>query len=110
MQAAVGKDDAATSKRLLSALKVRNQQLWKRSNGLLGLEIHVQSVHSTEISRMFPLKNMFSVLTTFFHLLIVHSNLQLEMTKLPALPPLYQPSANAQQQLVLARKSHILFQ
>jgi 26S proteasome regulatory subunit N12 len=26
------------------------------------------------------------------------------MTKLPALPPLYQPSANAQQQLILARK------
>ncbi|KAL4519487.1 hypothetical protein Ndes2526A_g01907 [Nannochloris sp. 'desiccata'] len=47
-KAAVAKDDAATSKRLLSALK-------------------------------------------------------LEMTKLPALPPLYQPSANAQQQLILAR-------
>lgn len=28
--------------------------------------------------------------------------LQLELTKLPALPPVYEQSANAQQQLVLA--------
>jgi hypothetical protein len=83
LQAAFSKGDLAACKQLLSRLKVNLS-----AAGVAGLTDHAPVAA--------PLN-----LQLFCKLSFV---LQLELTKLPALPPTYESSPNAQQQLALASR------